>query len=213
MAIGGQRKRSGGARKGGGASGGRDLVSALQGLSELTGNRALVGMLARKRGQPEAEQAEAFDADTLEEMLAKLRLLLDAEPPEELADLKQHILLLLAVLHGALDQAEGYDGDLLDEFERLSQVPDEPGEHRGEGLLALLHALARNGEEIHSALATQLDGGKPPKAPQSLVHRLKDDARELQDQIEADRPPKNQHAHAESGAGALDLLQKKKKQR
>jgi hypothetical protein len=184
-----QRRRNGGAREGSGA-GDRalvDLAGGIRGLGELTGNRALVSMLARQKRQPleeSAGQGKDFDAPAQEEMLAKLRLLLDAEvdldaddPKKLLAALRRHVLLLVAVLHAALDQAEGYEGDLLEEFERLSQMDDEPGGHRGELMLELLHALQREGEEVHSTLADQLprhgEPGEPPKVALSLVARLR----------------------------------------
>jgi hypothetical protein len=225
-----QRRRTGGPREGAGAADAAlvDLVGGMRGLGALTGNRALVSMLARQKRQPLEQSAghgKEFDAQTQEEMLAKLRLLLDAEvdldaddPKKLLAPLRRHVLLLVAVLHAALDQAEGYDGDLLEEFERLSQMEDEPGEHRGELMLELLHALQREGEEVHSTLADQLprhgEQGEPPKVALALVARLRDRLRELREDVETDRPPKHD-AHAEEGAGALldgaPLLKKKRK--
>jgi hypothetical protein len=225
-----QRRRNGGAREGSGAGDAAlaDLVGGMRGLGELTGNRALVSMLARTKRQPTeavAGHGQEFDAQTQEEMLARLRLLLDAEvdldaddPKKLLAALRRHVLLLVAVLHAALDQAVGYDGDLLDAFERLSQMEDEPGEHRAELMLELLHALQHDGEEVHSTLSDQLprhgEQGEPPKVALALVARLRDRLRELREDVEADRPPQHD-AHAEDGAGALlggaPLLKKKRK--
>jgi hypothetical protein len=237
MATTGQRKRSGGGSKRGSSGGNRaivDLAAGLRGISEIAGNQALISVLARQKGQlpkPKGteEDEDVFDVEGQEEMLAKLRLLIDKELPEEddpkklLAALKEHVLLLMAVLHGALEQAEGYDDDMLELFDRLKQSDDEPGEHRTEAMLELLELVKKHANEIHESLAEQLppknmDHGERPKVALHVLNKLKDDVRDVQDRIDSDKPSKKKAELEEggAGAGALALLggsaRKKKKQ-
>ena len=70
-----------------------------------------------------------------------------------------------------------------------------------ETMRELLHALAHDGEELHSTLVGHLDSdGKPSKVPQALLQRLRETLRELLDRIDADRPPKKKRTKAETEA-------------
>jgi hypothetical protein len=233
MATQGQRKRPGGVKKGAKGSGGRglaELAAGLRGISELAGNRALVSMLARSKGKGavgvEEADEDAKAPEEQEELLAKLRLLLDGShdiageaqskenPDKAMALVREHVLRLLAVLHAALDGAKGYGGELEEEFEKLARGGAQgAGQHRLEAMLELLQTMNAHGEKLHQELAAKLPSShdsepKPLEVPAALVSKLKRELREIQERLAADRAAKPSEQKKPAGtAGLLDSLE------
>ena len=186
-----------------------DLSAGIAGISQLAGNRALLSMIARRKGAP-GKKFEWLGADgdgapaeaelEQEKALALLRLLLD-ESEEKFAaaqrmkdadrafkDVKEHVQHLIAALHGALEADPDYDGALEEEFERLKRVEEKAGEHRLDGIAEMLEKLVHDGEKAHAKLVDQLDAPDAAGVGADLVNELERDLARLREKVESDEP-------------------------
>ena len=222
-----RRPRRGRVPKGPHSSGPVDLAAGFAGLGHLAGNRALVGMLARKTSDvksapPELDKGDG-ETEELEERLAEQRLLLDrlkATMAKIAADGKvtprerETLLLLVARVLNALDQSleidDAYDGRLADKIGDLSRLP-KPVKFDGkveDWLMQLAALLLKSGERIHRKLGQQL----PPhgshvdkvgayRAPRLEVDQLDREIKQLLDQARkrAEPPPEKKKAAGKPG--------------
>jgi hypothetical protein len=229
MATQGQRKRGGGAKKPGGGSSTHlpvSLAAGLQDLSQLTGNRALLHMIARSKAQEDLEpgnqDAEGPSLEEKEELLADDRLKLEdakalldeatsSSKESRFEPVKEMLIELREALDASLRLADGYKGELEDLIKLLSEVEDTD-EQAEPALLEALQSAVTQGEEIHAALVDRLQHDKGPlQIPSHLLKKLAEDVDELSQQAKGKSPPAGEAALGALGGGGL--LAKKKKKR
>ena len=231
MATQGQRKRSGGAKKPGGGTSSHlpvNLAAGIQDLSSLTGNQALLHMIARSKAQEDLRTAgqdpEGPSLEEKEELLAEQRLKLEDAKAllEEVAGkqneksfdpLKDALLDLLEALDDTLETTDGYKGELDDLIEALLRVEDTDAQAEP-ALLEALRTTIAHGEEIHAALVDRLERDKGKlQMPSHLVKKLADDVRELEEQAKGKHPPAGEMALGALGGGGLLAAKKKRRKR
>jgi hypothetical protein len=229
MATQGQRKRGGGAKKPGGGSSTHlpvSLAAGIHDLSQLTGNQALLHMLAKSKAKEDVEQVDhevdGPSQEEKEELLAEERLKLeDAKALLEEATssgkesrfepVKEMLIELLEALDASLRLTDGYKGELEDLIDLLSEVEDTD-EQAEAALLEALQSAVTHGEEIHAALVDRMQHDKGRlQIPSHLLKKLADDVDELQQQAKGKTPPAGEAALG--ALGGSGLLAKKKKKR
>jgi hypothetical protein len=183
---------------------GVDLGAGMRGLARLTGNQALIEMLARRRLSGRGVDAETGPEEDLaeleerrKEVLAKLASLVEtaqgvldeagkaADPRKAFKLLREHVELLLASLAELLELHGGRTDDVEKHLEVLRKVGDEPGAHRVEHIRQMLALLVERVARVHDHVLDHGAGtGELGPEHTHLGHEL-DTLAEL---LEHDRP-------------------------